>query len=420
MASNPSGTPPAGVCSPETRTTVLRHLDRILKSSPFRSSKRNPALLKYIVEQTLDGQSDALKERLVGIEVFGRAPDYDTSTDHVVRTAAGEIRKRLAQYYLHEGAQDEIRIDVPPGSYVAEFRPAAEVTASSAASPAVADEGRPIWSGDRVVRLFLLGSLLANAVLAIVLVLGARPWFGGAAMLRKFWDPVFTGTRPILICLGLQTDFGWMHAGFGTPEVPAQKPPASANDLVTLLQDPLMRRVNMADLLALARVAGYVGERHARYRIADPGSTSFSDFEDGPAVLIGVNNNKWTRSLSERLRFGFAWNMASHTVRIVDKQNPEGTKWEGTYDPALETTKDYAVVSRLLDRRVEQIVVIVGGLGAHGTEVAGQFITDPDQIKKLDAYAPSGWARKNLQVVLSVEVVKGSSGPPKVEAAHFW
>ncbi len=89
-------------------------------------------------------------------------------------------------------------------------------------------------------------------------------------------------------------------------------------------------------------------------------------------------------------------------------------------DPAAETTKDYAIVSRVLDRRVEQVVVIVGGLGPHGTEVAGEFITDPDQLKKLEPYAPSGWAGKNLQVVLSAEVVKGSSGPPKIEAAYFW
>jgi hypothetical protein len=407
MASIPSGTQPAGAWSPQTqaeRALVLRHLDRILGSPLFRSSKRNPALLKHIVEQTLEGRLDALKERLLGVEVFGRAPDYDTNSDHVVRTAAGEIRKRLAQYYLHAGAHDEVRIDVPPGSYVAQF------SLSPAAEPASPAEGRPKWSGRRAIRLFLAGSLVANAILAVVLVLGSRPWLGGAAMLRKFWDPVFTGTRPVLICVGLQTDLA------PTPDAAGPAP----EDLVTLLQDPLMRRVNMADLLALARVAGYAGQRHARYRIADPASTSFSDLQNGPTVLIGVNNNKWTRSMAGGLRFAFERNSANRTVRIVDQRDPEGAKWVWSMDPAAETTKDYALVSRLLDRRVEQIVVIVGGLGPHGTEVAGHFITDPDQIQKLVPYAPSGWARKNLQVVLSAEVVKGSSGPPKVEAAYFW
>jgi hypothetical protein len=410
MASISPGTQPAGAWSPQTqaeRAQVLRHLDRILESPLFRSSKRNPALLKYIVEQTLEGHSDALKERLLGIEVFGRAPDYDTNSDHVVRTAAGEIRKRLAQYYLHAGAHDEIRIDVPAGSYVAQF------SLSPAAEPASPAEGRPKWSGSRAIRLFLAGSLVANAILATVLILGSRPWFGGAAMLRKFWDPVFTGSRPVLICVGLQTDIP------APPDAAAPNRPA-AGDLVTLLQDPLMRRVNMADLLALARVAGYAGQRHARYRVEDPASTSFSDLQSSPTVLIGVNNNKWTRSMADGLRFAFERNSANRTVRIVDKRNPEGAKWVWSMDPAVETTRDYALVSRLLDRRVEQIVVIVGGLGPHGTEVAGHFITDPDQIQKLSPYTPAGWAKKNLQVVLSAEVVKGSSGPPKVEAAYFW
>ncbi len=108
------------------RVGSFRQLERVLGSPVFRSSKRYPALLKFIVEQTLDGRADYIKERTIGIEVFGRAPDYDTSSDHVVRTAAGEVRKRLAQYYMEAGRDDEIRIEVPSGSYVAQFRLASE------------------------------------------------------------------------------------------------------------------------------------------------------------------------------------------------------------------------------------------------------------------------------------------------------
>ncbi len=152
MASISPGTPPAGTWLPQTqaeRDSVLRQLDRILESPLFRSSKRNPALLKFIVEQTLEGHGDAIKERILGIEVFGRAPDYDTNLDHVVRTAAGEVRKRLAQYYMRTGADDEIRIEVPAGSYVAQFRLAPEV-----AAPAAVNEARAYWPQGRAARLF--------------------------------------------------------------------------------------------------------------------------------------------------------------------------------------------------------------------------------------------------------------------------
>lgn len=418
MASISPGTP-AGTWLPQNQTErdyVLRQLDRILDSPLFRSSRRNPALLKFIVEQTLDGNGDAIKERALGIEVFGRAPDYDTNLDHVVRTTAGEVRKRLAQYYVEAGADDEIRIEVPSGSYVARFRLARDASALAAATPAPMGERHAHWwPKGRIARLLLAGSLVANAILAAVLLIEVRPWFGGASTLQKFWDPVFAGSRPVLICVGLQDNFGT-----GPLNRSVQNQPATGDNKVTLLRDPLMHRVAMADLLALAKVAAYAGERHARYRVADPASTSFADLQGGPTILIGVDNNTWTTRISDRLRFGFVNNDANRTNGILDKQNPQRKDWFWSTDLATETTKDYAIVSRLLDRRVEQVIVIVGGLGPHGTEVAGQFITDPDQIRKLEPYTPSDWSHKNLQVVLSAEVVKGSSGPPKVEAAYFW
>ncbi len=73
------------------------------------------------MEHTLAGRSAELKERLLGIEVFRRAPDYDTNTDPVVRVTAAEVRKRIAQYYQEPGHAHEIRIDVPTGSYVPHF-----------------------------------------------------------------------------------------------------------------------------------------------------------------------------------------------------------------------------------------------------------------------------------------------------------
>lgn len=78
---------------------IRLQLTRVLESAPFRTSKRYPALLSYVVEKTLQGDTDSLKERTLGIEVFRREPEYDTNADPVVRIAAGEVRKRLAQYY---------------------------------------------------------------------------------------------------------------------------------------------------------------------------------------------------------------------------------------------------------------------------------------------------------------------------------
>src|ERR1700722_6459896 len=100
---------------------VRAQLERILLSTPFRNSKRYPALLRYVVEKYLNGAASELKERTIAIDVFGRDPYYDPAVDPVVRISAGEVRKRLAQYYQETAEENELRIELPVGSYHPEF-----------------------------------------------------------------------------------------------------------------------------------------------------------------------------------------------------------------------------------------------------------------------------------------------------------
>src|SRR5580704_13892272 len=105
----------------QDRDAILRELEAVLASPHFCNSKRYPTLLQYIVDNTLAGKLDQLKERTLGVEVFERSPTYDTNTDTVVRYTAGEVRKRLLLYYSEHASSSGIRISLPAGSYVAEF-----------------------------------------------------------------------------------------------------------------------------------------------------------------------------------------------------------------------------------------------------------------------------------------------------------
>lgn len=107
--------------APPSAELVRSELVRLLKSDHFKNSKRCQTLLSYLVEETLAGHSDQLKERLVGINVFGRNPQYDTAEDPVVRNAAIEVRKRLAQSYVEPGGDSAVRIEMRAGTYVPEF-----------------------------------------------------------------------------------------------------------------------------------------------------------------------------------------------------------------------------------------------------------------------------------------------------------
>jgi hypothetical protein len=106
----------------EDKKDVLQQMNRLLQTSHFKNSRRYPALLKFIVEETLEGRGQFLKERLLGIQVFGRPADYDTASDPIVRVTIAEIRKRIAQYYHEEAHELEMRIELTPGSYEPEFR----------------------------------------------------------------------------------------------------------------------------------------------------------------------------------------------------------------------------------------------------------------------------------------------------------
>src|SRR5262245_33849925 len=99
--------------SEDSRGTALTQLHKILNSSHFRSSKRCSMFLRYVVEHAISNDFERLKERTLGVDVFDRTPHYDTNQDPVVRITAGEVRKRLAQYYQEPGHEDEPRITLP-------------------------------------------------------------------------------------------------------------------------------------------------------------------------------------------------------------------------------------------------------------------------------------------------------------------
>lgn len=108
--------------TPELTAEMIRaQLDLLIRDEVFRSSKRSVAFLKYVVEMTLNGSADQIKERTIGVEVFARDPSYDTNLDHIVRTAATELRKRLATYYVDEKHRCELRMGLIPGSYIPRF-----------------------------------------------------------------------------------------------------------------------------------------------------------------------------------------------------------------------------------------------------------------------------------------------------------
>src|SRR5215204_4930782 len=95
---------------------IMEQLARVLSSEGFRRSERSSAMLRYIVEKTVNGRADHLKEYTLGVEALGRGDSFDPRTDPIVRAEASRLRARLERYYETEGGSDALTILLPKGS----------------------------------------------------------------------------------------------------------------------------------------------------------------------------------------------------------------------------------------------------------------------------------------------------------------
>lgn len=141
---------------------VRTQLEKILASEGFARNERLCGFLRFVVEQELTGRGDQLKESLVGVEVFGRRPDYDVRQDSVVRTEASKLRSRLTEYYANRGTADSLVIQLPKGGYKPVFRQVAAPADLTPRGPALPRRGKA-W-------------LLAGIVLVVAIAVLAGWW----------------------------------------------------------------------------------------------------------------------------------------------------------------------------------------------------------------------------------------------------
>jgi hypothetical protein len=385
-----------------TSDAVRRQLERLLADAAFSSSKRYPRLLRYVVEETLAGRTETLKERVLGAEVFGRDPGYDTDQDPVVRTSAAQVRQRLALYYQDPAHAGELRIELVAGSYVPQFRapegastaaPTPVIPAPAASEPAV-DAPRPrAW---RRPAMFAGATVLAAAAFALaVRSLGRDP-------VESFWGPVWDKANPIVIC------------------VPGRFP-TSEDEPLSILESLRLNSIAWPDATTLYAIVGFIQSHGQTYHVRRAGDSALSDLRNGASLLIGGLNNPWLMRLTARYRFSYRNDAFDEVAWIEDAQNPGRRDWRVAWSgPYSSFDEDYGIVSRVWDPTTERIVVTASGIASYGTIAAGEFLTNPKYLAMIDEQAPAGWERKSVQVVFSTKVFNGNAGPPRILAIHVW
>lgn len=392
----------------EDRQLVLDELRTIESNPHFRGSKRYPALLNYVVNATLDGRSADLKERTLGVEVFGRDPNYDTNADPVVRVSAGEVRKRIAQYYHESGHNSRVQIELPLGSYVPEFliRPAQRRTAlAEQAADAAEVAPRPARRVFKVAVAVLVLALLATAV--AVASFYHRPPLKSPTAIASLWQPLLESSQPVLIVMGITR--------------PDKMQPEPANTSFDAYLANPNHHFSAQSALALAHVAGVVQQYGRTFEVKEAPETNLTDVHSRALVLVGARNNQWTLQVVNSLRFHFKFD-SGPIEQILDSKDPGRSDWTvDRFKPHSSVTTDYAIVARFRDTTTtEGPLVVVAGLGAYGTEAAGDFVTSPLYLEKVRKQLPPGWETKNLELVLKTDVIDGKAGPPTLLAATVW
>jgi hypothetical protein len=396
----------------EERRAIEAQLERLLANSHFSNSRRFPAFLRFIVSATINGQADLLKERTLGIEVFGKDADYDTAADPIVRVTAGEIRKRIAQYYQELGHQDELKLSLPPGSYVPQFHfpKTSQAESQDVATPPASLAFAQTQSSPPNARRFQW-RFAAVILIALVGIAGAfLVWRQSQrSAFAEFWDPILSSSQPVLFCVADQTQY--TAISLRDADDPERQ--------VTLKDN--LTAVVIDDLGTIIKIANVVETAGKPYSIRGENATNLTDLRNGPSVIIGAFDNAWTLRMLRPLRYHFANNSDMTMFSIVDGSQQNQARWVVDRGQQIATNnyRDFAIVARFTDDTTGEPTLVAAGIGRGGTIAAGEFLTDADLLKAVRDQRPSA-KTKNVEVVLSTQIIDGEPGTPKVEAVYFW
>ena len=389
---------------------VRAELERILVSPEFKASKRCQDFLQFVVERALVGLSEDLKERTIGIEVFGRPPSYNTGTDGIVRINASEVRKRLAIYYADSARCGQCRIALPTGSYVPLFAKAAKPPAEAnlpqllqptALSPVGSLRAEMTVTPGPLRRPRFRRKILVFSIAVVLAAILPVRWLyahHSQTVVDQFWQPMFQGRTPIMIVPGYVPAYD-----------PVGNPP---NGQFTLMAD---QYVGGGDLVAAVQISSMLARLDRPFNLRLGTGVSLDDLRNTPTVLIGYSSTQW-KDVTKKFRFYV--DDSSHGM-IRDYGKP--TEWYPHEEtPEHHTNEDYGVISRAFDPETHAMLILVSGCMQYGTEGTARLITNPDLLAAALRNSPKDWQQKNLQLVIQFNVVANSPASSRVVASHYW
>lgn len=441
------------VHSEEEISALRAHVKEIIEAKAFKGSARCGRFLAYVVDGAIAHHFDALKERVIGVEVFGRAPAYDTNEDAIVRVTASDVRKRLIRYYSKEGRASRFHIDLPVGSYIP--RIVCDTPPRADRSEADPEPGLPIALPPSILKpaadvsetVRLKGpfspqwrirgavfAVLAILSLALNLVLWQRlqknsPSAKAVPVLP--WSAVFSSPHPTHLILSDPDIFSIQILTHNPTSVSDYANHRYLPENVKLspeLQDICNEilsgdKASGVDAQIAAEVAVVAKSYSRDIDVQGARSFQFSNLrtDDNFIFLGSPSSNPWFSVFQNQLDFQFVGAPVPGGGLIRNLRPRAGE--QATYVPTARggaTGESFAVAAVVGNPNQSGQVLLMAGLNREGTQAVGRLMTDPPRLStalEKCGIAPNG-PLKHFEMLLRVDTLAGSPSQFDVLACH--
>lgn len=427
------------------RLEILAELERVLGSRFLRDSQQLSGLLRHVVEETLEGRQDGLKEYSLGRQVFHRPEDYDPREDAIVRVQASLLRKRLAAYYQEHGEMAPVVIELPRGGYVPRFRPRVAQTAPAEAGSTAATANGEAAEGGPSSRaaappvlpqrsrwwMFGAGAAVGFAAAAILAAAAAGVWPGGSGRPRAesesvwgvFLDPKTETTVSFGIPLFYVGPEG-LYVRDTRVNRPGEEHRGSIRWLSDRLQSPLRPQedvyTGVGDVLGTHLISRWLDQRGVRTRLANSHHLGHSDVVGRNLVVVAsARFQTLLQEMNLPCRIHFDPETGSGRFVLDSPLAGEQSSYEPITGTGVETS--YAVMSLWPGQNRQQRILYLSGVTTWATQGAAEFAIHPERLRELErrlgedpAVGPRGPKSPYFQVLLRLE---GKHN--QVRAAHY-
>jgi hypothetical protein len=385
-------------------------VERVAASRYIARSVRLRDLLLYLCQRVLEESAAEIHEQEVGCKVFGRAVDYDTTIDNIVRVHASQLRKRLEQYFSAEGADEPWIIEIPKGNYAPVFRERAvqdsalTVTAPESLEPPAEPPFTPRTDW-RLWTLAALVALLASSTVYLFLQNRASRQTAGPVLdkpaVRLFWSQVFRAGQPTDIVLddatvGLYQELVGRQVGLTeyfdrsylrNLEEMASKGRLDAKQASAIVTRRQSTYSSSHLLWRLFQAAGPLQNQSTVYFARD---YTFRGIKSNNAILLGNSrSNPWMEPFESRLglRWTFQDDLSIYYPVDTLASPSEQNRFRVPADPA-EAREGYCMIALLPNLTGTGKVLVIAGTGGSTVSAAGDFLADDQAVAHLRAMLP--------------------------------